>query len=289
MWCMTTGSIPSIVDEALIPTLELVQSKQHSDLVLRCMPNGVVLHALPGSIVSKGGIGSHPLPELACEMRSFSRNQASRKVHNSAKWSAKPLLVKPELLCASGNFSATEKDEKQYATKADVTTPKHAAYDLEKEAAKLRLENEELRNKNQILEHRFELLQKSRKVTREAETPLQTPSVGLPHFVPVPEDTTESSSPSPSSVTSTRASEHLSVDFQITDETMSIGDEDDVQSRAFKHVMSSSLLSKIECIDPKVSKRWAKHIPKGIVQQARARFEFKNDDAYTEEILGFAA
>merc|ERR1712137_111336 len=112
---MNTGSMPSLVDEALIPTLELVQSKQHSDLVLRCMPNGVVLHALPGSIVSKGGIGSHPLPELACEMRSFSRNQASRKVHNS--------------------------------TKADATTPKHAAYDLQKEAAKLRLENEELRNR----------------------------------------------------------------------------------------------------------------------------------------------
>lgn len=290
MWHAASGCPPSLVDEALIPTLELVQSKQHSDLVLRCMPNGVVLQELPGSIVSKGGVGLHPLPELACEMRSFSRNQASRKVQNSAKWSAKPLLVKPELLCASGNTSPTEQDEKQYAMKVDGTmAPKRSAYDLEEEAAKLRLENEELRSKNQVLEHRFELLQKSRKVTQEAKTPLQTPSVELPPFVTVPEDTTESSSLSPSSVTSTRASEHLSVDFQITDETMSIGDEDDVQSRAFKHVMSSSLLSKIECIDPKVSKRWAKHIPKGIVQQARARFEFKNDDAYTEEILGFAA
>merc|ERR1712137_15959 len=102
-------------------------------------------------------------------------------------------------------------------------------------------------------------------------------------------DASESSSLSPTSVTSTRASEQLSVDFHITDEAMSIGDEDDVQSQSLKHI-TSSLLSKFECLDQKVSKRWTKHIPKGIVQQARARFELKADEAaYTEEVLGFAA
>merc|ERR1712137_1282826 len=127
IWRVATGCPPSLVDEALTPTLELVQSKQHSDLVLRCMPNGVVLHPVPGSIVSKVDVGSHPSPELTCEMRSFSRNQASRKLHNSGKWSAKPLLVAPELLCASGTSLPTEQENKQHAaTVHNTTVPKHA-------------------------------------------------------------------------------------------------------------------------------------------------------------------
>lgn len=270
MWCMTTGSMPSIVDEALIPTLELVQSKQHSDLVLRCMPNGVVLHHVPGSIVSKVYPGARPSPELACEMRSFSRNQSSRKVHNSAKLSGKPAFVTPESFRPSGNSARQD-------TPHPATVSQPALSDLEKEATKLRSENEELRNKNQILEEKVELLSSQKKMP-EVEVPLKTPMVALPPFVKVQEGAIEESSPSPASVGSTRASEHLSMDFQTTDEPMFIGDEDDVRGRSLK----------VESLDPEVSKRWAKFIPKGIVQSARARFEFKSDDGpYTEEILGF--
>merc|ERR1712137_52389 len=277
---MNTGSMPSIVDEAVIPTLELVQSKQHSDLVLRCMPNGVLLHHVPGSIVSKVYPGARPSPELACEMRSFSRNQSSRKVNNSAKLSGKPAFVTPESFRPSGNSARQE-------TLHPATVAQSAMSDLEKEALKLRSENEELRNKNQILEEKVERLSSqkktpellsSQKKTPEVEVPLKAPMVALPPFVKVQGDAIESSSPSPASVGSTRASEHLSMDFQTSDEPMFIADEDDVRGRSLK----------VESMDPEVSKRWAKYIPKGIVQNARARFEYKNDDGpYPEEILGY--
>lgn len=279
MWRVATGSAPSIVDEALMPTLELVQSKQHSDLVLRCMPNGVVLHHVPGSIVSEIDLGSSSSPELACEMRSFFRNQTSRKVPNLSKWSAKSLLVAHQLFCAPGDVSPTEQNLKQHPKAAHQSTvARPVTCDLEKEATKLRFENEELRKENLILEQQFEVLKSSKKEP-SFEIPSKTSIVTLPPFAKVPNDVTESSL-SPASVTSTRASEHLSMDFQTTEETMSVCDGDDVQSRSLK----------VESIDPEVSKRWTKHIPKGIVQQARARFEYKLDDSIcSEDMLGFVA
>merc|ERR1712137_1089172 len=59
----TAAGAATALDEALIPTLDIIQSKKISDALVRCRRNGIVVQAVPGSVAGNAEPGAQLLPD----------------------------------------------------------------------------------------------------------------------------------------------------------------------------------------------------------------------------------
>merc|ERR1719240_516449 len=257
MWLSSTGGTSSVVDDVLVPSLNLVQSKKHSDLVLRCIRNGAVVHAVPGSVAANTEPGTRPTLE----------SRSSRKSAGAMRSASIPSVTSE----VSSILSLTSFHELMLERVANPTMS-----ELESEVLQLRAENSDLRDKNEVLQSHVELIQhRSRKTSQALDDPFEPPPEARPLIATVPAVPVWLPSPaSPAESTSAPPSEPHSTDLLTTDEVAALGGDEYQQDHLLvQSDMDLSLESKSAAIDGAVPKRWAKHIPKGIVQQARARFE----------------
>jgi len=154
-------------------------------------------------------------------------------------------------------------------------SPNPTTFELESEVMQLRATNSELRKKNEVLQQHVELIHSSGKTPQALDDPFEPPPEARPLIATVPAAPVWLPSPaSPVESTSAPPSELQATELFTADDTASLGGDEDQQDHPLMQIDVDLLLeNKSVAIDGAVPKRWAKQIPKGIVQQARARFE----------------
>merc|ERR1719240_2524779 len=263
-WLAETNSPASIVDEVLVPTFELVQSKKHSDLVLRCMRNGAVVNPVPGSAAAHTEPGARPVVESRSLRKSLTSSMRSVDLPSTTH------EIPPVPSISSYYSTAVEQRNDGCVVPMSPAMP---TSELEKEVALLRVENAELRNKHELLKQHVELCSTPAKAPQQLDDPYEPPpevrplvSTGSPVWA-------QPSPPSPRAVSaSAMSAEQFSTDLQMGEEN-AVQDEDDSRTQAEQNEMFASMESQSMTTVDGAPRRWAKQIPKGIVQQARARFE----------------
>merc|ERR1712137_61842 len=252
----TAAGAATALDEALIPTLDIIQSKKISDALVRCRRNGIVVQAVPGSVAGNAEPGAQLLPEPRCSSRSFPRKRRSRKVRNAA-----PPCSKAEVASATHELSPNTTNPACLINQTVDLLPSTSATimrsKLQEEASKLRAENSDLRSKNNILQQQLELVQPSGNELEAQNDITEEPSGILFYFESghVPLLSSSISHPlSPSATSSTG----LSASLHSTDETL-CGGEDDYLEQGRPFLLFSGRNQMV--------------IPKGIVHQTRAKFE----------------
>lgn len=255
-WVAAAAADATALDEALIPTLDIIQSKQYSDILVRCRPNGMVVQTVAGSVVANAELGSQLLPELQRSSRSFPRKRTSRKKRNVTLTSSNGEVVSAIREC-SPNTTNPARLATPTAGLLSSTSAAVMRSELQEEASKLRAENSNLRGKNKILQQQVELLEKSGNGLEVLDAINEEPSAILFCFKSgyVPLQSSSMSHPlSPSATSSTG----LSSSLQSTDATVCGGEDDCVEQGQ----PSLLFLDRNQML-----------IPKGIVQQTRAKFE----------------
>lgn len=257
-WLAETNSPPSIVDEVLVPTFELVQSKKHSDLVLRCMRNGAVVNPVPGSAAANTEPGARPMVD-------------SRSLRKSLGSSGKSIDLSSSNMPSIPSISSLRSsiNEQDGDSCVSAMPPNTLTSELEREVAQLRSENAELRNKHELLKQHVELCSSPGK-PQQLDDPYEPP----PEMRPLMSNVSGSpvweqpSPPSPGVSTSASVTEGFGTDLQIGEEAI-LRDESNPEQRG---VFALSGPQSVPTVNG-LPQRLAKQIPKGIVQQARARFE----------------
>lgn len=276
-WIESTGSTPSLVDQALIPTLDIVHSKQQSDLILRCRRNGTIVGNVPSCVAVNAEHGTRPMLESKREVR-HPRNKVPKKGHSvipsqsgSHPFSKHEAAISDKATCDA--FPHMPGTEECYLIapmpNADI------ASELEKELMQLRAENAELRNKNENLEQHVNLIRTFGNMPQTFDDPFEPPPEMrplIPNGLVAP--LWAPATPSSADSTSAPMSERLSTDLHVTDEAPPFEERDGIQNMLLEQSVACLLLKPTTVTaDGPASQRWVKHIPKGIVQQARAMFE----------------
>lgn len=242
------------------------------------MRNGAVVRAVPGSAAaiaeSQRGPTSESRRRCSRGSRSNARIRGSKRGYGTVSRVANN-LPRGSQVSNPGNPTRQRIRQEEcsgFCECKDTTNNGYGGSELEKEAAQLRAENAALRTKNKMLQQQVNLIDA---FPPHFDDPFEPPPEVQPPIPTVPTLPLWAPSPSsPTDSTSTLASEHFSTDLQTTDEAKTLQCRGEVQHKSSEpSVVNSSLDSITQTVNGKVSQRWGRHIPSGIVQHARARFQ----------------
>jgi len=230
------------------------------------MRNGAIVQAIP-SIAANTESGTRPMLDSRRDSRSNPRNRA-RKGHG-VRATKDPF---PAREVSIPGYVARQTIPESSPQLLEATTHICVTSELERQVVQLRAENAELRSKNDVLQQHVHLFNAFGRPPQTFDDPFEPP----PEMRPLIPTATHLWVRTPSSAgsTSAPASEFLSLDLQITDDAIPFEEGKNIQDKSLELSIASSPGSTKAKIDkPVVPQRWAKQIPKGIVQQARAMFE----------------
>jgi len=230
------------------------------------MRNGAVVNPVPGSAAAHTEPGARPVVESRSLRKSLTSSMRSVDLPSTTH------EIPPVPSISSYYSTAVEQRNDGCVVPMSPAMP---TSELEKEVALLRVENAELRNKHELLKQHVELCSTPAKAPQQLDDPYEPP----PEVRPLLSTVSGSpvwAQPSPPSTpgvsTSATAAEQFSTDLQMGEED-AVQDEDDSRSQSEQNGMFVSMEPQSMTTVDGAPRRWAKQIPKGIVQKAKARFE----------------